>query len=122
MAKQRNSLGIVVLKSFGSTDPISWDEYKKRYGIDLDSIFTYATDDESCAFRGDFTKLLAIDLSGIIYHLYGKFRHYPVPIVSFAFSTGSTGDAHETMVITDSNGSYSFNIDTLNKTIQVVEV
>ena len=38
MFKIRNSLGVLVLP-VPYQDTISWDKYKQRYGIDLDSIF-----------------------------------------------------------------------------------
>ena len=42
MAKQRNSLGMIVLDAtydaFGTEDPISFDEYKERTGVDLNDL------------------------------------------------------------------------------------
>ena len=63
MAKQRNSLGVVVLPSFEET--ISWEEYKKRTGIDLDSIFIIYED--SIWFRPRFGKMVVIDSSNLPY-------------------------------------------------------
>ena len=57
MAKQRNPLGICVLPTPG--DKITWEEYKTRYGIDLEKIFM-DSGDGYLVFRQSFTKIIAI--------------------------------------------------------------
>lgn len=59
MAKQRNSLGVIVLPI--PYERLTVEEYKSHYGIDLNEIF--AIRNNSTHFKKGFSKLIAIDTS-----------------------------------------------------------
>ena len=62
MAKQRNSLGMIVLPVPYGT--MTWDEYKQKYGIDLEKFFKVEkvgdTTDYRVLFRSGNTKLIIL--------------------------------------------------------------
>lgn len=59
MAKEKNSLGIVVLTELPIGDPaITFDQYKELYGVDLNEIFVYSTN--TTIFKQSFTKLIVL--------------------------------------------------------------
>lgn len=62
MAKQRNSLGVLVLP-IPQEDDISFEEYKNQFGIDLDKIFECYKDDDNIHqvyIRQEVTKLILV--------------------------------------------------------------
>lgn len=64
MSKIRNSLGVLVLPV--PNGRISLDEYKKRYGIDLNSIFYDVYDSEEDTHKPcfkDITKIFALSIT-----------------------------------------------------------
>ena len=62
MAKQRNSLGIVVLRGTNN-ETISWEDYKKLTGIDLEKIF-FINDDGYISFKRDMSKIILLSQEG----------------------------------------------------------
>lgn len=68
MPKQKNSLGILVLsfpKPMEDSVAISWEDYKKLTGVDLNEIFVIIYDDDNDSygirFRPEFSKILVIE-------------------------------------------------------------
>ena len=62
MSKIRNSLGVLVLPVV--YESLSFDQYKQRYGIDLDEIFTLSADEETIV-RASCTKALYLSFGGV---------------------------------------------------------
>ena len=116
MAKQRNSLGLLVLPVlFDGT----WEEYKEATGIDLDKIvkvINTGTDDNpryAIFFKEDFRKLIALSFPASTI----------MPCVSFPTKVQVTYNASLSSASTslrcyddDENGGYSLTI-TADRTI-----
>lgn len=65
MAKQRNSLGICVLP-VPKDEKITWEQYKERFGIDLEKIFLVRLDgDYYVEIRKDFRKLIVLSYEDV---------------------------------------------------------
>ena len=117
MAKQRNSLGICVLPVLHGGSPISWDEYKERYGVDLEKIFEVVDisgdpDDPmyEVAFKTSFSKIIVLS--------FDKYSTQEVPSVSAPTTFGINQNADKTQAYTvlsviygDMDGGYNFRIN-----------
>lgn len=89
MSKIRNSLGVLVLPV--PDDEITWDEYKKLYGIDLHELFEADTQNNIFRDKG-YSKLIAVSLN------YKANRHvglgkvfFPNKIQDFTIGSPTTG-------------------------------
>jgi hypothetical protein len=82
MAKQRNSLGVIVLP-VPYNETITWEEYKKRYGIDLDEIFdsTIIGDGYTVRVKDSVTKLILLS-SDKRYLKNNETVEVPLPLVA----------------------------------------
>lgn len=65
MAKQRNSLGICVL-TLPNEETLTWEQYKEKFGIDLEKIFTIYEDTGTyyVQIRKDFRKMIVLSYFG----------------------------------------------------------
>ena len=114
MAKQRNSLGLCVLDAL--TDGVmSFDNYKKKFGIDLNDIVFYDEGNASAQFRLSFTKILCVDFRNLAKYMEWTGSNNVAFIIINPQDCNTSGDKHE--IITFSNGVHYLKIDTINKTL-----
>ena len=120
MSKIRNSLGVLVLPV--PDDEYSWEEYKEKYGIDLEKIFFVHLDgsDYYVEIKKDFRKLIALSYQGS-YDL-------PVPPVSAPtnyYQSGSETISNSVLGLNvlhgDGDGGYALTV-IANKTIRGGEI
>lgn len=62
MSKIRNSLGVLVLPV--PNEPLSFAQYKQRYGINLDEVFIL-NDDDATIVKPSFTKVIYLSFEGV---------------------------------------------------------
>ena len=117
MAKQRNSLGFLVLPVPHGGSSISWAEYKEKTGIDLEKIFEVVDisgdpDDPlyEVAFKTSCSKIIVLS--------FDKYSTQEVPSVSAPMSIGINQNADKTQAYTvlsviygDQDGGYNFRIN-----------
>lgn len=80
MAKQRNSLGIQVLP-VPSNETLTWEQYKERYGIDLEKIFE-VVDQTSDPDNPSYGVYFKTSFSKIIVLSYPQYAFKEVPSVA----------------------------------------
>lgn len=117
MAKQRNSLGVLVLPTRTDANTMTWAQYKEKYGIDLNEIFGWTEDVGSVFIKPSFSKFIALDWRPLISEFnYTAIERSPVELIFSMSSQGIvSGDYDE--VITFSTNVVYFQIDAKNKTV-----
>lgn len=113
MSKIRNSLGVLVLPV--PDEEITWDEYKKLYGIDLHELFE--ADAQNNIFRDKgYSKLIAVSLNYKTNHHVGLGKvFFPNRIKDFDIGSPITGFGRvieiETLDTDDTPGGEGLRLD-----------
>lgn len=112
MAKQRNSLGMLVLPLIG--EPMSFEDYKSKYGIDVSTLVYYESNED--AYVSTCSKVIFISSvgagrpgeceifptqRGIITINKGKDDEHLGYSLFYAFHLGTTPDTYDGIVIDD---------------------
>ena len=120
MAKQRNSLGVLVLPTPHGT--MTWEQYKEAYGIDLNEIFDWSEDVGSIFIKSSFSKFIALDWRPLLNHYgYTFIERAPIELIVGLLLQGLvSGDDDEKIYI--ATNVVSFTIDAKNKTVDGEEV
>lgn len=112
MAKQRNSLGVLVLP-VPTNEKISWDEYKDLYGIDLNTLFVVSFDSDlyEVYFNPACSKLILLSAGGSALNYTEGMMRVSVPNAKPTFNSASTaGSAYLALHVSDSASDRGYSI------------
>lgn len=103
MSKIRNSLGVLVLPV--PDEEITWDEYKKLYGIDLHELFEADAQNKIFKDKG-YSKLIAVSLNyKANYHVGLGKVFFPNRIQDFEIGSPATGFGRVIEIATVDSGN-----------------
>lgn len=118
MAKQRNSLGIVVLTWAQGDSKMSFEAYKEKYGVNLDDIFTISIVDNSdpdnplygVGIKNDYSKIIALKNQSSYGDPAVSFPPICFPTFRSLQANADKGEAYLELALTNSDYDFGFHV------------